>query len=150
MGGCASSLSQTAKKAEGKASQARRTLQPFSSSRRRNSGDNNSQKDKPSVLHTVKVVDMDGRVQEYKPQISAEQVMSQNPNRFLCSWETMLIDSCAQPVPDQEGLQPGHLYFLMPATRTNWPLSLEDLCDLAIKASSNLCINDLPSALDWT
>ncbi|XP_039054246.1 uncharacterized protein LOC120196518 [Hibiscus syriacus] len=86
----------------------------------------------------TKVVDMDGRVQELKQPIQAKKIISQNPNCFLCSSESMTIGRCVPQVPDDEELQPGRIYFLMPLSDSHKPLSLPDLCALAIKASSGL------------
>ncbi|GAB2282533.1 hypothetical protein Dimus_017074 [Dionaea muscipula] len=92
----------------------------------------------------VKVVDINGELREFQGPISAGAVAaSSNPNCFVCSAETMLIDSFVPCLSDQEELEPGRLYFLMPERRSKSLLSLEDLCALAIKASSILCIDDL-------
>ncbi|GAB2231659.1 hypothetical protein Droror1_Dr00010670 [Drosera rotundifolia] len=93
--------------------------------------------------NVVKVVDINGELQEFDGPISAREVTSSNPNCFVCSAETMLIDSFVPCLSDRDVLEPGHLYFLMPEGRSKTPLSLEDLCALAIKASSYICIDDL-------
>ncbi|KAJ0077633.1 hypothetical protein Patl1_36309 [Pistacia atlantica] len=40
--------------------------------------------------------------------------------------------------PGEEQLQPGQIYFLLPLSKSQEPLTLQDLCSLAIKASSAL------------
>lgn len=55
----------------------------------------------------------------------------------------MSIDSYPSNVPEPEELRPGCLYFLLPKAQANKPFSLEDLCELAIKASSHLSIHDV-------
>ncbi|XWS45348.1 hypothetical protein CRYUN_Cryun15aG0129100 [Craigia yunnanensis] len=87
---------------------------------------------------TAKVVHIDGRVQEFSQPIQAKNIISQDPNCFLCSSESMSIGTCVPQVPDDEELQPGTIYFLMPLSQSHKPLSLPDLCSLAIKASSGL------------
>ncbi|CAN6680250.1 unnamed protein product [Malus baccata var. baccata] len=82
------------------------------------------------------VIDADGRMQELKRPTQSKHITSQNPNHFLCNSETMSIGTCLTHVPDEEELQPGQIYFLLPLRQTQKPLSLPDLCDLAIKASS--------------
>ncbi|TYI01589.1 hypothetical protein ES332_A11G212100v1 [Gossypium tomentosum] len=86
----------------------------------------------------AKVVDIDGRVQELRQPVQARNIISQNPNCFLCSSESMAIGTCVPQVPDDEELQPGRVYFLLPLSHSHKPLSLPDLCALAIKASSGL------------
>ncbi|KAK8674029.1 hypothetical protein V6N13_112333 [Hibiscus sabdariffa] len=91
----------------------------------------------------VKVVHMDGRVQELRQSVQAKNILSQNPGHFLCSSESMSIGTCVPPVPDDEELQPAQIYFLLPLSQSHKPLSLPDLCSLAIKASSGLRGMDL-------
>ncbi|GMN29775.1 hypothetical protein TIFTF001_002558 [Ficus carica] len=85
------------------------------------------------VIHAV-----DGRLSEYKAPTKAKQVTSKYPNCFLGSSETMSVGTCVPRVPDEEDLQPGQIYFLLPESQAQCPLSLPDLCSLAIKANSAL------------
>ncbi|KAL7236712.1 hypothetical protein ACSBR1_019922 [Camellia fascicularis] len=89
---------------------------------------------------TAMIIDMDANLQEFKQPIKAYHILSQNPNSFLCSSETMYVGSRALHVPYDEELQPGQTYFLMPLPTKSQqtPLSLQDLCALAIKASTAL------------
>ncbi|PSS29393.1 Mitochondrial fission regulator like [Actinidia chinensis var. chinensis] len=84
------------------------------------------------------VIGLDGGLQEFKSPIKACYILSQNPNCFLCSSETMFIGSHVPHVTDDEELQLGQIYFLMPISKSQTPLSLQDLCALAIKASTAL------------
>lgn len=86
------------------------------------------------------VVHMNGHVQELRQPIEVKSIISQNPNCFLCSSESMSIGSCVPQVGDDEEIQPGTIYFVLPLSQSHKPLSLPDLCSLAIKASSGgLC-----------
>ena len=87
---------------------------------------------------TAMVIDLDGGLPEFKQPIKACYVLSQNPNCFLCSSETMFIGSHVPHVADDEELQLGQIYFLMPISKSQTPLSLQDLCALGIKASTAL------------
>ncbi|KAK2978360.1 hypothetical protein RJ640_016462 [Escallonia rubra] len=84
---------------------------------------------------TAKIIHNDGRLQEFRQPVKAGQVLSDNANCFLCSSETMYVDSHVPHVPADEELQLGQLYFLLPISKSQAPLSLQDLCSLAIKAS---------------
>ncbi|KAL4367673.1 hypothetical protein GQ457_05G006760 [Hibiscus cannabinus] len=86
----------------------------------------------------VRVVHMDGRVQEFRQSVQANDIVSKNPGHFLCSSESMSIGTCVPHVPGDEELQPGQVYFLFPLSQSDKPLSLPDLCSLAIKASSGI------------
>lgn len=85
---------------------------------------------------TAKIIHLDGKLQEFLHPIQAGLILSQNPNCFLCSSESMFINSHAPQVPDKEELQLGQIYFLMPLSKSRSPLSLQDLCILAVKASA--------------
>lgn len=87
---------------------------------------------------TAMVIDLEGGLQEFIRPIRAGQILSQNPNCFLCSSETMFLGSRVPHVPNNEELRLGQIYFLIPISKSQTPLSLQDLCALVIKASSAL------------
>lgn len=87
---------------------------------------------------TVNIVHFDGKLQQLKEPVKAWHVLSQNPNHFLCSSESMYVGSPMTPVVPNEELQLNHIYFLVPRSKSRLPLSLEDLCALAIKANAAL------------
>lgn len=86
----------------------------------------------------VNIVHSNGKLQQLKEPIKAWHVLSQNPNHFLCSSETMYVGSYLLSVPPNQELQLDHIYFLLPLSKSNVPLSLQDLCSLAIKANTAL------------
>ncbi|XP_022158695.1 uncharacterized protein LOC111025158 [Momordica charantia] len=87
---------------------------------------------------TIKIVHMDGLIEEFADPIKASKIASRNPNFLLCNSEQMLIGSCVPALSGDEDLQLGQIYFLIPRCQAHTPLSLPDLCNLAIKASSAL------------
>ncbi|KAI5577167.1 hypothetical protein POPTR_009G110700v4 [Populus trichocarpa] len=91
---------------------------------------------------TAKIIHVDGRLQEFRQPIKASHILSLNPKSFLCSSESMYIDCHLPQVPDDEELQLGQLYFLVPLSKSNVPLSLQELCALASKASASLAQSD--------
>lgn len=100
-----------------------------------------------NALSTVKIVHLDGKLQELRNPVKPCHILSQNPNCFLCPWEFMFVDSDAPQVPTDEELQLGQIYFLMPVSQLRAPLSLQDLCSLAIKASVALAKGSSLSAM---
>lgn len=92
---------------------------------------------------SIIVIHVDGKVQELKQPTQAKQVISQNPSCFLCSSESMSVGTLVPSVPEEEYLQQGQIYFLLPQSQAKHPLSLPDLCHLAIKASSALGKGDV-------
>ncbi|KDP46205.1 hypothetical protein JCGZ_10045 [Jatropha curcas] len=97
---------------------------------------------------TTKIVHIDGKLQELKQPTMANVVLSQNLNCFLCSSESMYVNCHVPHVPDDEELQLGQIYFLLPLSKSNGLLSLQELCALAIKASAalNQLDSDAPSS----
>ncbi|KAK1560998.1 hypothetical protein Q3G72_033288 [Acer saccharum] len=92
-----------------------------------------------SSSSTAKIIHhLDGKLQEFKLPTKAGQVLSKNPNCFLCCSDTMQIDSPLHHTKEDEQLQIGQIYFLMPLRKSQAPLSLPQLCALAIQASSVL------------
>lgn len=86
----------------------------------------------------VKLILCNGKLQEFSRPVRASEILSQRPNCFLCCSESMLIGSAVPPVHEDEELQVGQIYFLMPLSMSRSPLSLQEMCALAIKASAAL------------
>ncbi|KAF8028326.1 hypothetical protein BT93_E1058 [Corymbia citriodora subsp. variegata] len=87
---------------------------------------------------TLKVIHMDGRLQEFTQSLKASRLLSQNPNCFLCSSDSMFIDSIVPQIHEEEDLCLDQLYFLLPLSMSRVLLSLRELCMLAVKASAVL------------
>ncbi|KAJ1382965.1 hypothetical protein SESBI_43780 [Sesbania bispinosa] len=86
----------------------------------------------------VNIIHLDGKLQQLKGPIKAWQILSQNPNCFLCSSDSMYVGSPMLPLLPTQELQLDHIYFLVPISKSRVPLSLQDLCSLAIKANAVL------------
>ncbi|XP_028776599.1 uncharacterized protein LOC114733317 [Neltuma alba] len=99
---------------------------------------------------SVNVIDMEGKLQQLKETKKAGHVLSQNLNCFMCSSESMYIGSPIPHVDPSEELQLGHIYFLLPLSKSYGTLSLQDLCALAIKANAALVHSHTPSAANST
>ncbi|CAA0827602.1 Unknown protein [Striga hermonthica] len=83
----------------------------------------------------AKVVTPDGRLEEFRRRTTAEEAVSGHQGCYLCSSDSMAVGSAAPRLPDDYILQFGQIYFIMPLSKLLAPLSLQDLCVLAIKAS---------------
>ncbi|XP_047314456.1 uncharacterized protein LOC124917975 [Impatiens glandulifera] len=101
----------------------------------------NDLKSSPTAKRSVVVIDLDGHLQEFNNPIRACHVLSKNQNGFLCSSETLNVGTRAEMVTDEEELVPGNIYFLMPLSKSDSLLTLEELCYMAIKASKVLTIS---------
>ncbi|KAK7404462.1 hypothetical protein VNO78_05371 [Psophocarpus tetragonolobus] len=87
---------------------------------------------------TVNIIELDGRLQQWKKAIKAWEVLSENPNCYICCSESMYVGSPMPPVPPTQDLQLGLIYFIVPLPKSRLPLSLQDLGALAIKANAAL------------
>ncbi|XAR59513.1 hypothetical protein NMG60_11015370 [Bertholletia excelsa] len=87
---------------------------------------------------TAILVDFQGGLQEFRHPIKASSILSHNKHCFICSSDAMLVGSPAPRVAGDEELQRGQIYFLLPDSKSHHPLSLQDLCALAVKTSTAL------------
>ncbi|XP_076923934.1 uncharacterized protein LOC143586223 [Bidens hawaiensis] len=89
----------------------------------------------PSIAMVIHAID--GRMQELRPPITTRNVLNDHQQGafFLSSAETMFVDCHVPHVSADEHLQPGQIYFIMPVSMSYRPISLHEICLLAIKAS---------------
>lgn len=90
------------------------------------------------ITKVAMLIQMNGQLQEFQQLITAGEILVQNPDFFLCSSEAMNVNSLVPQMAKDEILQLGQLYFLLPISKLNTPLSLQDMCTLAVKASTAL------------
>lgn len=81
---------------------------------------------------------IDGKLQQFRQPIKAGNVISDHDSNtfFLCNAEDMYVNCHVPHVPGDEDLRPGQIYFIMPISKLYRPITLQELCLLAIKASS--------------
>ncbi|XP_042509170.1 uncharacterized protein LOC122084810 [Macadamia integrifolia] len=99
-------------------------------------------KGKPIKESMAMVIHEDGKLQELKERRKVGDVILQNPNCFLCNSDSIYPDTCVPPLPGEEELEFDQIYFLLPLSKQRIPISLTDLCNLAVKASNALCKQD--------
>ncbi|XP_022749237.1 uncharacterized protein LOC111298778 [Durio zibethinus] len=87
---------------------------------------------------TAKLILQDGSLQEFTNPVKVSHILERNPNCFICSSDDMDFDSTLCAVDEEDQLQLGELYFALPLSRLNNPLSTEEIGALAIKASQAL------------
>ncbi|XP_052196975.1 uncharacterized protein LOC127804205 [Diospyros lotus] len=91
-----------------------------------------------SSVTTAKLILQDGRLQEFSYPVKASYVMQKDPSSFICNSDEMEFDVVVSAIGDDEELQPGQLYFVLPASRLRHPLQAEEMAALAVKASAAL------------
>lgn len=85
---------------------------------------------------TAKLIHQDGRLQEFSYPVKVGHVLQRDPTCFICNSDEMEFDDVVSAISDDEELQPGQLYFVLPLSRLKHPLQAEEMAALAVKASS--------------
>ncbi|CAA7396014.1 unnamed protein product [Spirodela intermedia] len=62
----------------------------------------------------VKLIRADGGVEVYHRAVSASELMSEHPRHLLCRSDAFTIGQRIPAIPEEEVLQPGEAYFLLP------------------------------------
>ncbi|XP_047051773.1 uncharacterized protein LOC124657233 [Lolium rigidum] len=94
---------------------------------------------------TAKVVGLDGSMTQYAAPVTAREALGNaerngNESLFLCSSDELRLDAPPRALPDEENLQPGWLYFVLPLSMLPLALSGQEMAALALRASSALAI----------
>ncbi|CAL5082135.1 unnamed protein product [Urochloa decumbens] len=99
---------------------------------------------------TAKVVGLDGSMAQFAAPVMAHQALaalatagitafsSSLSPYFLCCSDEMNFDAPVRALAARDALRPGQLYFALPASMLQRPLSAQDMAALAVKASAAL------------
>lgn len=87
---------------------------------------------------TVKLILEDGQLREFSQPVRVSQVLHNNSTSFVCDSDDMDFGEFISAVDDDEELQLGQLYFVLPLACLNRPVLAEELAALALKASQAL------------
>ncbi|KAF7809770.1 uncharacterized protein G2W53_036513 [Senna tora] len=88
------------------------------------------------VSATAKLILQDGQLQEFSYPVKVAYLLQMNPMSFICNSDEMDFDDVVRAIHEDDVLQPGQLYFVLPLSRLNRPLQAEEMAALAVKASS--------------
>lgn len=84
-----------------------------------------------SILkNNIRVIHLNGFVEDFDQPISASQVIGNPPNYFVCT-SIQLLSSSYNPLKGDSQLQPGQLYFMLPYSILEDGFSPVDLACLA-------------------
>ncbi|RWR85580.1 hypothetical protein CKAN_01445100 [Cinnamomum micranthum f. kanehirae] len=86
----------------------------------------------------VKVVFVDGRVEEYTRPVNAAELMLENPIQFVCDSVDLKVGHRIPGLAADEELEPRRLYFLLPINMLYAILTVDDMVSLSYKASKAL------------
>ncbi|KAM0856403.1 hypothetical protein ACQ4PT_049205 [Festuca glaucescens] len=94
---------------------------------------------------TAKVVGLDGSMTQYAVPVMAREALgnderNQNKSVFMCSSDEFRFDAPPRALADEEELQPGCLYFVLPVSTLRLALPGHEMASLAVRASSALAV----------
>ncbi|XP_042400790.1 uncharacterized protein LOC121990788 [Zingiber officinale] len=86
---------------------------------------------------TAKVITADGFLLEYPAETKVRDALSVQriSNSFICSSDELYCNAKIPALTAADPLRPGHLYFLLPLSKLEYPLSGSDMAALAVRAS---------------
>ena len=87
---------------------------------------------------TAKVILQDGRLIEFSAPLKALKVLVDCPGSFICDADDMDFENYVREIGEEEELCAGQIYFLLPRSVLRRRLRLEEMVNLAVKASSAL------------
>ncbi|CAL5087606.1 unnamed protein product [Urochloa decumbens] len=97
---------------------------------------------------TARVVGLDGSMAQFAPPVTALEALAAvatagraSPSQthfFLCCSDEMDFDAPVRALGAGDALRPGQLYFALPTSMLERPLSAQDMAALTVKASAAL------------
>ncbi|XP_058075524.1 uncharacterized protein LOC131223942 [Magnolia sinica] len=88
---------------------------------------------------TAKVISVDGSLREYFVPVNVSQVLQLEcptpTSFFLCNSDKLFFDDYIPALDSKEELQEGQIYFILPVSRLQYPLTAREMAALAVKAS---------------
>ncbi|CAM0952065.1 unnamed protein product [Alopecurus aequalis] len=92
---------------------------------------------------TAKVVNIDGSMSQYPVPVTACEALgdtARTSSFFMCSSDELRFDAPTRALADEEALQPGWLYFVLPVSMLHLALSGNEMAALAVRASCALTV----------
>ncbi|CAA7398757.1 unnamed protein product [Spirodela intermedia] len=89
-----------------------------------------------AAFEGVRLVHINGYVEEFPGPVTVDEVTGKAP-KLLCFTPAQLLSFSVRPLPDDERLLPGRLYFLLPPTVLQSDTSPVDLAALATRLSAH-------------
>ena len=89
-----------------------------------------------SPFKNVRVVHLNGYVEDFEQPITVSQVNGTPSKHFVCTSAQLLLSSSSNPLKADSELQPGHIYFMLPYSILQPDVSPLDLASLSKKLTS--------------
>ncbi|KAF3446958.1 hypothetical protein FNV43_RR12138 [Rhamnella rubrinervis] len=84
---------------------------------------------------TAKVVSVNGDLSEYPVPVVVSQILIDSDSFFVCNSDCLYYDQMIPKLEMDHQLQPNHIYFLLPLSWLERPLSPSNMAHLAAKAT---------------
>lgn len=85
--------------------------------------------------HVLKIVHCNGLVDEFYMPVRVGELIVDYPDHFICHSSDLNILQNVPPLPDDEEMEVGQVYFLLPRTSVECPLTDADVATLLSKAA---------------
>ena len=90
---------------------------------------------KPTSKNIIRVVHLNGYIEDFEDQVTVSQVTGKPPTHFMCT-QAQLLSPGSKPLKPDTSLEPGRLYFLLPYSILRPDVSPVDLASLAKKLTA--------------
>lgn len=92
-----------------------------------------------SVPATAKLILMDGNIQEFSEEVRSQEILREYEGHFICNSDGLYVgQNISQVLGDDDRLQIGQLYFLLPQRKLQFLLTDSDMASLLFKISTAL------------
>lgn len=92
-----------------------------------------------SVPSTAKLILMDGNIQEFSEELKSHEILRQYSGHFICNSDGLYVgQKISQILGDDDRLQIGQLYFLLPQRKLQFLLTESDMASLLFKINAAL------------
>ncbi|KAK1362193.1 putative Poly polymerase 1 [Heracleum sosnowskyi] len=100
---------------------------------------------KLSAASTANIITITGEFRQFVTPISVslvlEQIESSASESFICNSDNLYYDENIPALKSDEELRSGEIYFVLPNSKLQYPLTASEMAALAIKASAALSSN---------
>lgn len=88
---------------------------------------------------SAKLILMDGSIQEFSEELKSQEILREYEGHFICNSDGLYVgQNISQILGDDDRLQIGQLYFLLPQRKLQFVLTDSDMASLLSKISTTL------------
>lgn len=88
---------------------------------------------------TAKLILMDGSIQEFSQEPKSQEILQESEDHFICNSDGLFVgQNISQVLSNEDRLQIGQLYFLLPRRKLQFVLTDSDMASLLSKITTTL------------